>query len=212
MSFRFLLLAAATGAAVSVASPAFADFTINFADANLDGVSTPFTADTSDGNVVTFNGVPGIGADPAGTGTFVVNPGTLPFATFQAGLLDTGFGFNQTTNDAVGDTLTISFANPIEGGVLFDFGIEDIGGFMGNDFLTVTSNLGPSVVSEGTLSSEFGEPEGSVFIDAPGTTELTITSANPFAIGNINVPEPITLSILGTGLAGLTAVRRRRRA
>jgi hypothetical protein len=46
---------------------------------------------------------------------------------------------------------------------------------------------------------------------------LTITSGAagnllPFAIGNVtlDIPEPISLSILGIGLAGLTAVRRRR--
>jgi len=209
MSLRFLLLAAATGAVVSVASPAFADFTVNFGSPAVTGESTPFSVGTSDGNTVTFNGVPTIAGDAADTGTFSVNSGSLPFATFSAGLLDTGFDFNATTGNAQGDTLTINFANPIEGGVLFNFGIEDFFGGIGNDFLTVTSNLGSSVVSEGTLSSAF-EPEGTIYIDAPGTTELTITSDNPFAIGNVNVPEPVSLSILGMGLAGLTAVRRRR--
>jgi hypothetical protein len=206
MSFRFLLLAASAGAAVSVASPAFAEFTINFADPSIAGLSTAFAVDTSDGNTVTFHGVPG---NPNDAGTFTAEAGSLPFATFSAGLVDTGFDHSVTP--PVGDTLTITFTIPIEGGVSFDFGIDDPSGSIGNDFLTVTSDQGPSVVSEGTLSGT-GEPEGSVYIDAPGTTQLTITSANPFAIGNVNMPEPITLSILGTGLAGLAAVRRRRRA
>ena len=52
--------------------------------------------------------------------------------------------------------------------------------------------------------------EGAIYDLAPDLTSLTITSANPYAIGDVNVPEPMTLSVLGVGLAGLAAARRRR--
>jgi hypothetical protein len=198
MSFRFVLLTAG-GAMLSAASPAFADFTVNFA--TLIGQSNPLVVPTSDGNTVTFD-------SPSGPATFFVTDNGGLFRGFDAGLGDS-FSFS-------GDTLTISFANPIEAGVSFPFGIEDAFEANGDDFLTITSNTGVSVVANGTPDGlTLDEPEGNAYIDAPGATQLTITSgipanSNTYAIGDLTVPEPVTLSILGVGLAGVVAARRRR--
>jgi PEP-CTERM motif len=207
MSFRSILLAAAAGATLSAASPASANFTIDWATMNGDTTASPLVVPASDGNTATF--------------TSTANPNNGGFGgTFAVS--DTGFydGFTYGLGDSLsfyGDTLTISFANPIAGGVSFPFGIEDAFGLFGGDFLTISSNTGVTAIATTALDGgTLDEPEGNAYIDAPGATVLTITSgpsaagSNPFDIGDVTVPEPISLSIFGVGLAGLTAARRRR--
>jgi len=195
---RSFLAMAATGALLSAAQPASAAFTVNFG--TLAGDASPVTVPTSDGNSVTFD-------SPSGPGTFTV-ANTGFYQSFGEGLGDYA-SFS-------GDTLTLTFANPIAGGVSFPFGLEDFGALFGNDYLTVSSNTGVTIVANAALdTAPLPVPEGMAYINAPGATQLTITSgipanSNPFAIGNVSVPEPFTLSVLGVGLAGLTAVRRRR--
>jgi len=192
MSLRFALLAA-EAATIIAAGPASAAFTIDFAD--YSGDANPLTIPTTDGNTATFD-------SPAGASTFTVENTNGLFTGFTTGLGD--------YLSFAGDTLTIAFANPIQGGVTLPFGIEDAFGGVGADFLTVTSNSGVTVVANTTLDNlAFPEPEGSAYINAPGATELTITSANPYAIGSVDVPEPVTLSTFGVALAGLAAARRR---
>jgi hypothetical protein len=193
MSFRFVCVAAA-GALLAAASPASAAFTLSFS--GLVGSSNPLSVPTADGNTVTFD-------SPSGPATFSVGSTTGLFNGFSTGLGDYA--------SFVGDTLTITFAKPLGGSLTMPFGIEDAFGTFGGDFLTITPNVGAAIVASGVLDSlTLSEPEGTAYINAPGATELTITSANPFAIGGVSVPEPITLSILGMGLAGLGAARRRR--
>jgi hypothetical protein len=197
MSIRFLLTISA-GAMLAAASPASAAFTINFA--NYLGADNPLVVPTTDGNTVTFD-------SPSGAGTFDVEDTNGVFAGFNAGLVD----FNYSTITFVGDTLTVSFANPIAGGVTFPFAIEDAFENFGSDFLTISSNNGVTAVANGSPDTlALQNPEGVAYINAPGATELTITSANPYAIGNVDVPEPMTLSVLGFAFAGLAAARRRR--
>jgi hypothetical protein len=199
---------AAAGAILSAASPASAAFTINWATLNGASTTAPLVVPTTDGNTATFTST--INPNNAG-----ISAGTFNVA--NTGLFD---GFTYGLGDTLsyyGDTLTITFANAIAGSVSFAFGIEDLFGGYGNDFLTVSSNTGVTAIAATALDSNlFSEPEGNAYIDAPGATVLTITSgipnttnSNPFEIGNVNVPEPISLTILGVGVAGLIAARRR---
>src|ERR1700722_8066800 len=104
MSFRFLVFAAASAVGLA-ASPASAAFTIDFAE-HL-GDSNPLAIATTDHNVVTFG-------SPSGAGVFTVTRTTGLFSGFAVGLGDPA-SFS-------GDTLTISFAKPIAGGMEFAFG------------------------------------------------------------------------------------------
>jgi hypothetical protein len=193
MSFRFTLFAVAA-TVLAAASPAYAEVSLNFS--GLDGSSNPLTIPLGDGNTVTFD-------SPSGSGVFVVGP-TGEFS-FADGLND--IGYNTTT--FAGDPLTITFSAPLTDSIDLEFGILDAFEGYGSDFLTITPNNGPSIVANGTPDGlALDNPEGSVLIVAPGATSLTITSDNPFSIAT--VPEPMTLSVLGLGLAGLAAVRRRR--
>jgi hypothetical protein len=185
------------GAMLAAAAPASAapSYTILFSsllnDENAFSVSTP------GGNSVTFD-------SPSGADTFDVASVAGLFQGFSVGLGD--------YESFSGDTLTLTFTKPIGGAVSFPFGIEDAFGTFGPDTLTITPNVGTAVTDTTSLDSlTLSEPEGRAFISAPGATVLTITtSGNPFAIGNITVPEPFSLSILGVGIAGLAAARRRR--
>ena len=199
MSFRLGVFVAAAVSLTSVAS-ASAAFDITFAGEN--GATTPLTIASGD-NVLTFTSMAG-----AGAGTFTVA---------DSGIY-TGFGLGLGDYRLVsGDPLTISFATPVTGlGVTF--GIEDLDGLRGNDTLTFTTNTGVSTTLAGALNgASVPEPEGTGAFSAPAFTSVTITSANPFAIGAVtsgpstpaSVPEPMSLALVGAGLAGAAALRRR---
>ena len=206
MSFRFLVLVAA-GAVVAATSPAFATYTIDFGSMAGDTTANPLAVSTPDGNTATFSSSPSAFEASAGGGPFTFGPSL------------------SNADSITADTLTISFASPIQAGISFAFGIEDSSAeFSGvaspGDTLTVDAynslgtelasyvlNTAPTLV-DGFLTVE----EGSVYINEPGVTEVTLSTGNgsEFAIGDVSVPEPFSMSILGMGLAGLVAARRRR--
>ena len=158
------------------------------------GASTPLTV-TSGGTTASFS-------SSAGPGTFsVANTGLYS---------SLGNALGDYANTTAGDPLTITFSKPVITPVSFSFGIEDLFGINGSDSLTLITNLGFSETVNGAIAASL-EPEGAASLYNPGFTSFTITSANPYAIGGVTaVPEPITLSIMAVGLAGLAAARRRR--
>ena len=196
MSMRLSVLAALGALAVS-AAPAMA-YVTNFAP--YDGQSNPLVISTGN-NTVTFD-------SPSGPGTFLAGS-TAGLYTFSNALADFG-SFS-------GDTLTITFANPVTTGVGLVFGIEDAFATAGADSLIVTANTGQTATYLTTPDSlTLREPEGTAFFDGAPFTSLTLVTANastgpnPFAIGVFSVPEPMSLTLLTVGLLGMGMVSRRR--
>jgi len=108
-----------------------------------------------------------------------------------------------------GDSLTLTFSQAITG-LTFNFGIVDLLGLNGDDTLSI---------NDGLVNASFGStlqngdlfPSGTVnYTDAAGFTSVTISGPEQFAIGVSNVPEPASLAVLGGGLIGLAAMRRKR--
>lgn len=192
MSLRLTLLAAA--ALTGFASGAHAA-TFNLAGSA--GASTTFSV-TSGGQTATFTS--------PGTNTFTVGPNSGLFS-FPLGLGD--------VFSSVGDPLTISFSTPVTQAISFAFGVEDL--FGTTDTLSLAASNGQTASYLATSSGVFGSnPEGTVsFVPTSAVSAITLTSAKPYAIGSIttgastNVPEPMSLTLLGTGLVGLAATRRR---
>lgn len=194
MSFRLVLLVAAAASLASVA-PASAAFNVTFASAA--GASNPLSI-TSGNNTLTFDSTVGVGT----------------FTVADSGLY-TNFGFGLGDYRSVsGDPLTIEFASPVNG-LSVTFGIEDLNGLSGNDVLTFTTNTGFTTTLAGTPSgAAISEPEGTGAFSAPDFTSVTITSANPFAIGAVSsilasVPEPMSLALIAVGLVSVAGLRRR---
>lgn len=193
MSVRNLLLA--TVAALSVTSAAHA---VVFDLGTANNATPPFSI-SSGGQTVTFS-------SQAGNGFQVQNSAGL--VSFPYILLDNSF--------YAPSTLTISFSTPVVGAVTIPFAISDAFSD-GPDTLTATGNDGTVRSFVGTPDNlALSEPEGVItFATTKPLTSLTLSATDPtgaavpFGIGNVSVPEPVSITLLGAGLLGLGALRRR---
>jgi len=189
MSLRIALIASA-GVMLAAVTPA-ASSTFSFTMAQ-NGASNTLSLSNSD-NVLTFS-------SSAGPGTFTV-ANTGIYSTFTYALGD--------YSSFSGDPLTITFAKPVTA-VSLTFGLEDLFGLFGSDFLSETTNTGLSRTFSAPLNASSFEPEGySTLTSSTPFTSLTITSSNPFAISSVSVPEPAALPLFGFGLLALIGLRRR---
>jgi hypothetical protein len=113
----------------------------------------------------------------------------------------TGDHSNSFTNWAAADQTLFPTLAPITGFDIYVFGITTTKKtqFTGNTLLNVKfgSNL-----PQGSYAVAYG---------ISSTKQKTLAYTTPFTEAGIDVPEPGTLALLGTGLAALIAVRRRTR-
>ena len=167
---------------------------------NSIGASNDFSI-TSEGQTATFS-------SSSGPATFTVNPSADLFS-FPVAL--GGFG------NFTGNPLTITFSAPVVDRILIPFGIFDAYA-TAPATLVATTNTGERV----EFTTEFdnlisGNPEGVLnFVFTGQISSLTLNSlmvsnSSPaFAIGSVEVPEPMSAALLGGGLITLAVMRRQR--
>lgn len=178
------VLAATAAVALCTSAPAFADFSGGYDFTSIAGTTTDFTLQGAN-----FSSPTAMGFTAGSFG---------PYPLFTTGV-----------NAA---ELDVSFPFVVHA-LSFNFAIQDLLGLNGVDKLTLTPNAGTPVTVTGSLGGGLFPTGTASIIDPTGFTSIAITSdnsANTFSVGAFGVPEPASIALIGAGMAGLAAARRRR--
>lgn len=153
---------------------------------------------------ITSGGLTATFSSSSGPGTFAVAQ-PVGLYSFPVALGDYG--------NFQGDPLTITFSDPVMDRLLIPFGIEEAFATVPAT-LVVRANTGQTVTFTTAFNNLIsGAPEGvATFTPTSPISSVMLMSSIAYAIASVDLPEPMSVVLLGAGLVGLAGLRRRRRA